>query len=111
MSAQAPDITNLENLREFVNRTLCHKNQLLIGAFPVTEHKLLRGDKPCGIFFCLHGPRAVKFTAVWESERNTLLFYGSTGERFQRTQLPKTVKIAFCDEGGEINKAAIERTF
>jgi len=104
MLAQAHDIKNLENLREFVNRTLCQKNQLLIGAFPVTEHTLLRGDTPCGIFFCLHGPRAVKFTALWESERNTLLFYGSTGERFQRTQLPMTVKIAFCDLSADANK-------
>ena len=37
--------------------------------------------------FCLHGPRAVKFTAIWETEHNRVLFYGSTGERFQKTHL------------------------
>jgi hypothetical protein len=29
----------------------------------------------------------VKFTAVWETDRNTILFYGAAGERFHRTQL------------------------
>jgi hypothetical protein len=53
----------------------------------MTERLLLRGDKPCGMLFCLHGPRAVKFTAVWETERNTVLFYGSTGERLNKIQL------------------------
>ncbi len=62
MAANAPNIKNLENLREFVNKTLCSRDQLLVGAFRMTEHVLHRKDKPCGIFFCLHGPRAVKFS-------------------------------------------------
>jgi hypothetical protein len=53
----------------------------------MTERVLLRGDKPCGIQFCLHGPRATKFTAIWETDRNQVLFYGSRGERFLKTQL------------------------
>lgn len=53
----------------------------------MTERILLRGGKPCGIYFCLHGPRAVKFSAIWETDGNTVLFYGSSGERFQKTQL------------------------
>jgi len=39
------------------------------------------------MYFCLHGPRAVKFTAIWETDRNQILFYGSTGERFLKMQL------------------------
>jgi hypothetical protein len=58
-----------------------------MGAFQMTERILVRAGKPCGIFFCLHGPRAVKFTAIWETDRNQILFYGSSGERFQRIQL------------------------
>jgi len=87
MLARAQNIKNLDNLRDFVNKTLCHQHQLLLGAFRMTEHPLLRGEKPCGILFCLHGPRSVKFTAVWEMERNTVLFYGAGGERVLRTQL------------------------
>ena len=82
-----PNVTCLENLRQFVNQTLCEHNQLEVGAFRMTEHLLVRGGRPCGMFFCLHGPRSVKFTAVWDGERNTILFYGCSGERFLKTQL------------------------
>ena len=47
----------------------------------------MHGGKPCGMFFCLHGPRSVKLTAIWETQRNTVLFYGSSGERFHKIQL------------------------
>jgi hypothetical protein len=39
------------------------------------------------MYFCLHGPRAVHLTAIWETDRNTILFYGSRGERAHRTRL------------------------
>jgi hypothetical protein len=39
------------------------------------------------MFFCLHGPRSTKFTAIWETDRNTVLFYGSAGQRLQKKQL------------------------
>jgi hypothetical protein len=82
-------INNLENLRNYVHEILCQHSQFEFGAFRMTERILVRGGKPCGIFFCIHGPRSVKVTAIWETERNTILFYGSTGERFHRTQLAK----------------------
>ncbi|MHA1564418.1 MAG: hypothetical protein ACTSX7_03805 [Alphaproteobacteria bacterium] len=53
----------------------------------MTERILVRGGKPCGIYFCLHGPRSTKFSAIWETDRNRILFYGSSGERFLKTQL------------------------
>ena len=31
--------------------------------------------------------RAVRFTAIWETDRNQILFYGPQGERFLKTQL------------------------
>jgi hypothetical protein len=42
----------------------------------------------------LHGPRSVKVTAIWELERNTILF--STGERFHRTRLSMAPALAEC---------------
>jgi hypothetical protein len=53
----------------------------------MTEKLLIRAGKPCGIFFCLNGPRAVRFSAIWETDKNQVLFYGPQGERFQKTQL------------------------
>ena len=53
----------------------------------MSERVLTRGGKPCGIYFCLHGPRNVKYTAIWETDRDTILYYGCGGERFGKTRL------------------------
>ena len=80
-------LQSLNDLREYVSEILCEHNGLEVGAFPISERILVRRGKPCGIYFCLHGPRAVKFSAIWETQQNSVLFYGSGGERIGRTQL------------------------
>jgi hypothetical protein len=87
MFTTSPVIQTLDELRHYVKLAICQHNQLEVDAFPLTERILVRADRPCGIYFCLHGPRAVTFTAIWETQGNTVLFYGSTGERFQKVQL------------------------
>ena len=87
MHSRLTQLSNLDALRDFVNETLCEHYELKLDAFEMTERVLRRGGRPCGMYFCLHGPRAVKFTAIWETDRNQILFYGSTGERFLKTQL------------------------
>ena len=87
MVTRFQQIDNVHDLREYVNVILCSHYQLQIGAFQMTERMLVRAGKPCGIHFCLHGPRLTKFSAIWETDRNQILFYGSRGERFQKTQL------------------------
>lgn len=77
----------LDDLRDYINETLCDHYQLQIDAFRMTERILHRRGKPCGMYFCLHGPRGLKFSAIWETDRNCILFYGPNGERFQKTQL------------------------
>jgi hypothetical protein len=80
-------IQNLNELREYIRFKLCEREELELGAFRLTESILTRSGQPCGMFFCLHGPRRTKFSAVWENVHNTILFYDSRGERFGRTQL------------------------
>ena len=87
MLTRFQQIRCVDDLREYVNETICDFYQLQNDAFRMTERILRRGGKPCGIYFCLHGPRAVKFSAIWETDRNQVLFYSSNGERFQKTQL------------------------
>jgi hypothetical protein len=94
MSAQPLQIDNLNDLRNYVRQTICDQNELEPTAFPVTERLLVRGKSPCGIFFCLHGPRSVKFTAIWETDRNTVLFYNSLGERVRKTLLIQAPTLA-----------------
>ena len=84
---QSIELDNLSQLRKFVSQTLCQRNDFEEGVFQVTERILTKCGKLCGVFFCLHGPRSVKLTAVWETENNSISFYGSTGEKFQKTLL------------------------
>lgn len=93
MLTSSPVIQTLDELRDFVNEVLCQHSELESGAFQLTERILVRANRPCGIYFCLHGPRAVKFTAIWETQHNTLLFYGSTGERFCKLQLVEAPRL------------------
>jgi hypothetical protein len=86
-------LENVSDLRDYVTTTICGHYQLKAGAFQMTERVLMRGGKPCGIYFCLHGPRATKFIAIWETDRNQVLFYGSRGERFLKTQLHESTML------------------
>ena len=87
MRQDALYLRSLEGLRNFVNETFCNYYQLKRGAFQLTERILRQGGEPCGIHFFLHGPRAVRFTAIWDIKRNQILFYEATGERFMKAQL------------------------
>jgi hypothetical protein len=94
MQQNRVELENLCKLRSFVSNTLCQQNDFEFGVFKVTERVLMRHKRPCGILFCLHGPRSVKLTAVWEMDNNSILFYGSTGERVQTTKLSAGPELA-----------------
>ena len=74
---------NLAQLRKLVSHILCQQSDFEEGIHQISERFLKRGKAVCGILFCLHGPRSVKLTAVWETENNSIRFYDSTGEKFQ----------------------------
>ena len=88
-NVHAQQIDTMDQLREFIHVTLCHHENLDIGAWPMRERVLRRGGVPCGSLFVLLGPRKTVFTAIWETETNRLLFYGTSGERFLTTRLIK----------------------
>ena len=94
MLDDSPRINGLDDLRIYVHQTICHHNELEFNAFSMTERILVRAGKPCGMYFCLHGPRAVKLTAIWEMDRNSVLFYSATGERLHRSQLTHVPNLA-----------------
>ena len=80
-------IQKLEDIRQYVTQTLSDLEKLRPESSHLTTRLLTRNNQPCGIYFCLHGPRAVRLTAIWETDANTILFYSSRGERVQRTRL------------------------
>ena len=87
MSYTAQRIDTLDNLRRYVSQTICDHEQLDPDAYVMTELVLTRSGTPCGRYYCLHGPRATKYSAIWVSDRNTVLFYDSTGERFLTAEI------------------------
>lgn len=81
-------INSLSDLKYFVYQTLCKDHDLLLNSFPTTETVLKQGNNArCGLMFCLHGPRAVKFSAIWEKSHNRILFYGPNGKRYLQVEL------------------------
>ncbi len=68
-------------LCESVERRLCELGHLESKQFPMTQREVVRGGKICGIYFCLHGPRSVKLTAICDFHDNSLIYYGSDGIR------------------------------
>ncbi len=87
MPTEIQRLDDLHSLRRYVTETLCEKDQLETNSFPLYEKVLVRGGSPCGVYFCLYGPRSLYLAAIWETDSNTILFYGSRGERFRKTQL------------------------
>jgi hypothetical protein len=87
MSSTAQRNYALDELRRYISQTICDYEQLEPDAYVMTEVVLTRSGTPCGRYFCLHGPRATKYSAIWVSDRNTVLFYDSTGERFLKAEV------------------------
>ena len=94
MRQDAQQFETLEELAQYVADTLGRLEMLKSELFELSQEMILRREKPCGILFCLHGPRAVKLTAIWETDRNRVLFYGSCGRRMHCTRLERAP--TFC---------------
>lgn len=64
-----------------IEEKLCELGNLVSGQFPMTRRDLIRGGKNVGSYFCVHGPRSVKLTAIHDTRQNQVIFYGSDGVR------------------------------
>ncbi len=71
----------VEQVRALVREELCQRNQLERHAFQMTEKVVLKQGKLCGLFFCIHGPRSVRLTALWDVSREAIILYDSLGRR------------------------------
>ena len=77
-----------EAVREFVRDELCEKNELEKDAFQMLERVLVKNGKQVGFYFCIHGPRSVRLTAVWDTCKNLVFFYDSLGRRSASHPIP-----------------------
>ena len=87
MHTTVNDVDTLDELRQFIHKTLCDKENLLVDQFTMTEFQLTRGKKPCGIQFSLRGPRNVRLGAIWVADRNLVYLYDARGTRYAKLRL------------------------
>jgi hypothetical protein len=90
MAHGTTEVASLDDLRRFVERTICDQQHLLLGAFQFHEEVLVRHGQVCGLHFTLSGPRAVQYAAICDVARHTILFYDCNGERLHRSDLTVT---------------------
>jgi len=84
-------IVTIEDLQQYVYRTLCADYELLSDAFPKSTIPLRRSNgEICGLMYCVSGPRTVEITAIWEKKNNRVFFYDPNGKRYRQTKLEKT---------------------
>ena len=62
----------------------------------MTELRLTHGRGPCGIQFCLHGPRNVRLAAIWVADRNVVYLYDAQGRAYAKLRL--TNRLALQEE-------------
>jgi hypothetical protein len=93
MLESSKSVQSLEELRQYIADTLCSLELLKSDQFELLQQVLHRGGKPCGIYFCLHGPRSLRLSAIWETDENNVFFYGSCGRRVHRSKLLQVLPI------------------
>ncbi len=86
-------LQEIEELRRYVANTVGRFESLDVDQCEFTEQVLYRGATPCGVHFRLYGPRAVCLSAIWETDQNSILFYGSCGQRIHRTMLLRRLEL------------------
>jgi hypothetical protein len=87
MNLHVVPLPTLDELRDFVRHTLCERDRLDPAQVRMRQAPLRRGDKTCGLFFQVEGPRLLRTYAVWAGDEHRILFYDSTGERFAEVRL------------------------
>ena len=87
-------IHSLDDLRAFIHKTLCDRENILQDQFGLKETLLKRGGRDCGMHFWVQGPRSVRLEAIWETDRNTLYFYDARGTRYLKMQL--AARLTLC---------------
>jgi hypothetical protein len=93
MHTTVNDLHTLDDLRQFIHKTLCEKESLLADQFTMTEVQLTHGNGPCGLQFCLRGPRNVRLAAIWVADRNVVYLYDARGTRYAKLRLKNGLAI------------------
>ena len=77
----------VEELAAYVHQVLCDKDALDPAQAPLFRTPLKKGERACGLVFHVEGPRLLRTSAVWSADDDRVIFYDSTGQRFQEVKL------------------------
>jgi hypothetical protein len=76
-----------EQLRRFVRLALCERDRLDPETAAFFEGFVKRGERICGVYFEVRGPRLMRNHAIWVGDENRILFYDSIGVRYDEISL------------------------
>jgi hypothetical protein len=79
-----------------VEKKLCELGHLVPHQFPMTQREVIRSGETVAVYFCVHGPRSVKLTAICDFCKNTVIFYGSDGIRHESLRVAVQGPAAIC---------------
>ncbi len=92
------EIRTLDELRAYVHRALCEKENLIPEQFGMSEMLLTKRGRRCGMQFLLQGPRSVRLGAIFASDLNLVYLYDAQGVRYQKLTLKYRVRV---DDSGD----------
>ena len=93
MSLSLDSLRTLDDLRAWIHGRLCEKENLLADQFRMTEMRLTRRARDCGLQFSLHGPRNVRLGAIWASDHNVVYLYDAQGVRYEKVRLKQRLHL------------------
>ncbi|MFQ5731562.1 MAG: hypothetical protein ACE5KM_06380 [Planctomycetaceae bacterium] len=87
MSVALDGVRTMDDLRGYIHRRLCEKENLLADQFSMTEMQLRRRSRVCGLQFSLRGPRNLRLWAIWAADHNSIYLYDAQGHRYEKLRL------------------------
>ena len=93
MRESVEELQTLDELRAFIHRKLCEKENLLADQFHMSEMALIKRGRKCGMQFLLQGPRRVRLGAIWACDQNAVYLYDADGIRYQKVRLKTRLRI------------------
>ena len=87
----------VEELAAYIHSVLCNKDALDPIQTPLFRTPLQKGERTCGLIFHVEGPRLLRTSAVWSADDDRVIFYDSTGQRFQDVRVSEGPVLMACE--------------
>ena len=99
MSPAVVAFAAVEELAAYVHQVLCERDALDPAQAPLFRTSLRKAGRACGLVFHVEGPRLMRTSAVWSTDDDRIIFYDSTGTRFQEVRLSEGPPVSHPSSG------------